>query len=365
MSLRHLLTCVAATSIALTAAPGVAAAAPAKTATAHGAQRTNGSQPDLQGTWTNATLTTLERQSQYGDRLIMTPQEVAKVEGDDAKAVAAGNAPTDPKLTIKDLPYDCGRGFTGVNCGYNSGWIDPGSRVMRVRGQPVSSFITNPANGRVPAAKAGAVAQTAARRGTARTYLGSADNPETRSLAERCLTSFGYSAGPVMLPLLYNNNYQIVQSRDSVAILVEMVHDVRVVRLGAQHQPPSVRPWYGDSIGHYEGDTLVVETTNFPAAQNFRGSSENLKVIERFTRVAPGRLLYQFTVVDPTVWDQPWGGEYEFAATKGPVYEYACHEGNYALADILSGARADEQAAAAKAAAAPPAAAAAAKGSKR
>jgi hypothetical protein len=143
-----------------------------------------------------------------------------------------------------------------------------------------------------------------------------------------------------------------------------MVHDVRVIRLGGTHLPASMRPWYGDSIGHFEGDTLVVETTNFPAAMNFHGSAENLKVIERFTRVAPGRLLYQFTVVDPTVWDQPWAGEYEFAATKGPVYEYACHEGNYALMDILAGARAEEQDKAAKAAAAsaPAAAAPAASG---
>jgi hypothetical protein len=311
-------------------------ASPALAAGAWKGPRTVAGQPDLQGTWTNATLTTLERPKDYGDRLVMTPEEVAKAEGEDAKATAKANAPTDPKLTIKDLPYDCGRGFTGVNCGYNASWVDPGSTVMRVGGQPRTSFITNPANGKVPAYKAGAQFKTAVRgRG-----LNMNDNPETRTLAEQCLTSFGYSAGPVMLPLLYNNNYQITQSKDSVAILVEMVHDVRVVRLGAAHLPASMRPWYGDSIGHWEGDTLVVETTNFPPQQNFRGSSENLKVIERFTRVSPGRLLYQFTVADPTLWDQPWGGEYEFAATKGPVYEYACHEGNYALADILAGARA-------------------------
>jgi hypothetical protein len=320
---------------------------------AYRAPRTVAGQPDFQGVWTNASLTTLERGSNYGDRLVMTPDEVAKAEGDDAKATAKANAPTDPKLTIKDLPYDCGRGFTGVNCGYNASWIDPGSRVMRVRGEPRSSFITSPVNGRVPAMKPDAQKAAGARTAVLFRAYNAAANPETRSLAEQCITSFGNSAGPVMLPLLYNNNYQITQSKDSVAILVEMVHDVRVIRLGGQHLPSNMRPWYGDSVGHFEGDTLVVETTNFPAAMNFHGSALNLKVVERFTRVAPNRLLYQFTVSDPTVWDQPWGGEYEFAATKGPVYEYACHEGNYALTDILAGARAEDEAKAAKAAAEP------------
>jgi hypothetical protein len=347
VSPHRLLACAAAA--ALLVLPALAGAADYK------APRAVGGQPDLQGTWTNASLTTLERPAQYGDRLVMTPAEVAKAEGDDAKAVAAANAPTDPKLGIKDLPYDCGRGFTGVNCGYNASWVDPGTKVMRVQGEPRASFITTPANGRVPPIRPDVQkAQTGRMIGLLSAY-NAAENPETRSLAEQCLTSFGNSAGPVMLPLLYNNNYEIVQSKDAVAILVEMVHDVRVVRLSGQHQPADIRPWYGDSIGHFEGDTLVVETTNFPDAMNFHGSARNLKVVERFTRVGPSRLLYQFTVVDPTVWDQPWGGEYEFAATKGPVYEYACHEGNYALADILSGARAEEQAKAAKSAAQAPA----------
>jgi len=158
----------------------------------------------------------------------------------------------------------------------------------------------------------------------------------------------------VMLPLLYNNNYKIVQSRDTVGIWVEMVHDVRLIRLNAKHRTDGVRPWMGDSIGWYDGKTLVVETANFPKTQYFLGADENLKVTERFTRDAPGRILYQFTVDDPTVWTQPWSGEYEFSPSKGIVYEYACHEGNYALADMLAGARADEAKAIA-AAAAPPA----------
>ena len=147
-----------------------------------------------------------------------------------------------------------------------------------------------------------------------------------------------------MLPGLYNNTYQFVQTKDEVAIDVEMVHDVRIVRLNATgHLPASVRPWMGDSIGHWEGDTLVVETTNFHPEQVFRGASEHLKVTERFTRVGKDRLHYAFWVEDPTVFAQPWGGEYEFSRITGQVYEYACHEGNYGLVGILQGARDEER----------------------
>jgi hypothetical protein len=149
----------------------------------------------------------------------------------------------------------------------------------------------------------------------------------------------------VMLPLLYNNNYQLAQSRDTVAIVVEMVHDVRIIRIGGKHRTDGERPWMGDSIGWYEGATLVVETTNFPEATALQGAWKELKVTERFTRVAPHRILYKFKVEDPTVWDRPWSGEYEFSPSKGRIFEYACHEGNYALAGILAGMRADESAA--------------------
>jgi hypothetical protein len=297
--------------------------------------------PDLEGAWTNATLTPLERPAQYGDRAVMTQQETDALEKKNSDLVALGNKATDPNATIKDLPADCSGG-RGTNCNYNAAWTDPGTTVMRVHGEPRSSFITFPASGRVPALTQEAQASGAARRRGPPPGLKINDNPETRSLGERCLTSFGYSAGPVMLPLLYNNTYQIVQSKDAVAILVEMVHDVRLVRLNAKHRIDGARPWFGDSIGWYEGPALVVETTNFPRAQAFRGSWENLKVTERFTRVSKGRILYQFKVEDPSVWIQPWGGEYEFSKAGGMVYEYACHEGNYALADILSGARAEE-----------------------
>ena len=174
--------------------------------------------------------------------------------------------------------------------------------------------------------------------------MGSYDNPENRSPGERCLVGFGRNAGPPMFPNgWYNNNYVIVQGRDAVAIEIEMVHDVRQVRLNARHRTDDVRPWFGDSIGWYDGDTLVVETDHFPPAQAYGGSWKDLKVTERFTRVAPGRLRYSFTVSDPTTWDRPWGGEYEFHPLNGQVFEYACHEGNYALPGILAGARAAER----------------------
>ncbi|HEY2677570.1 MAG TPA: hypothetical protein VGI65_11435 [Steroidobacteraceae bacterium] len=331
---------LAGAAISALALPCVFAATAAPAAVAYKAPLNAYGQPDLEGTWTNSTLTVLERPKEYGTRKVMTSDEVKKVEGEDAKAVADGNKPTDPKVKTTDLPHECGRGFSGAGCGYNSAWIDPGSTVMRVNGEPRASFITDPADGRLPPAKAGVVVRNP--------YMHYGENPENQTLAERCLTSFGYSAGPVMLPLLYNNNYEIAQSKDTVAIVVEMVHDVRIVHIGGKHRTDGERPWMGDSIGWYEGPTLVVETTNFPEATALRGAWKDLKVTERFTRVSATRILYQFTVQDPTVWDRPWSGEYEFSPSKGRIFEYACHEGNYALEGILSGMRADEAAAAAK-----------------
>jgi len=220
---------------------------------------------------------------------------------------------------------------------------------MRVHGEPRTSLITT-ANGLPPARKGGAAAGGGFRGG-----LGSFDNPEQRSMGERCILSFGRNAGPPMFPNgFYNNNYQLLQTPDAVLIEVEMVHDYRVVRLNAKHRTDNVRPYMGDSIGWWDGDTLVVETTNIPQAQQFMGSWQTLKVTERFTRVGKTRLHYAFTVEDPKFWDQPWGGEYEFSPMQnGVIYEYACHEGNYALPGMLAGARQQEAAAASGGAKAP------------
>jgi hypothetical protein len=314
--------------------------------------------PELEGVWTNATTTPLARPANFGDRLIMTPQELAKTEGDTLARNARQNKNTD-QATIEnwktaalqpDTSDECRSGSRGAACGYNAGWTDPGDRVMRVNGEPRTSMITFPANGRTPPRIAGAGAGRAqvvesSENGPAQTRAGQNDNPEGRSLGERCIMSFGVSSGPIMTPQLYNNTYKIVQSKDTVAIMVEMVHDVRIVRLNSQHRTDGVRPWMGDSIGWWDGDTLVVETTNFHPLQNVRGAGPKLKVTERFTRVGPDRLHYAFKLEDPETWAQPWGGEYEFGATNA-IYEYACHEGNYGLEGILAGARDEERRAA-------------------
>ena len=226
---------------------------------------------------------------------------------------------------------------------------------MRVHGEPRTSLITTP-NGQFPPRKgqpAGAGAGFGrGGGGGGGGGLGSFDSYETRSLGERCIIGFGRNGGPPMFPNgFYNNNYRIVQTPDAVSTQVEMNHDLRLIRLNSKHRTDDVRPYFGDSIGWWDGDTLVVETTNIPQRQAFAGSWKNLKVTERFTRVGKDRLYYGFTVEDPDTWDKPWGGEYEFAPLQGVIYEYACHEGNYALPGILSGARAQEaEAAKAKAA---------------
>jgi hypothetical protein len=165
------------------------------------------------------------------------------------------------------------------------------------------------------------------------------DHPEQRPHAERCLMGFGSTAGPPMLPVLYNNLKRIVQSDDTVMILVEMVHDARIVRMNQEHVSPEIRTWLGDSVGHWDGDTLVVDTTNFADTPSLGQASRNLHVVERFTRIDADTLLYAFTVDDPTVWEAPWSGEYVWPATDNKVYEYACHEANYSFGGILRGAR--------------------------
>jgi hypothetical protein len=299
--------------------------------------------PDLEGFWTNATITPLEREARFGDRRSISEAEALAIEKENADFRAEQNKPTDPKLGILDLPKDCGGGFTGVNCGYNNFWVDPGSQLISINGERRTSIIVEPPNGRVPPLKPEA-RERLQRQFAAYRSSGAMDGPESRPLGERCILSFGSSAGPPMLPLLYNNNYQIVQTQDAVLIHVEMVHDARIVRLNAQHRPANVRFWMGDSIGWYEDDTLVIETTHFRPEQNFRGAAENLKVIERLTRISPTQIFYRFTIDDPTTFVQPWSGELVFNASDQPIYEYACHEGNYALPGILAGAREEERA---------------------
>jgi hypothetical protein len=172
---------------------------------------------------------------------------------------------------------------------------------------------------------------------------GRADGPEQRGLGERCIIGFGSTSGPPMLPTMYNSYYQIVQSPGYVTILVEMVHDARIIRIGDKHLPKSIRKWMGDSIGHWEGDTLVVETTHFRPEQSYRGTTENAVITERFTRVANDEIVYRFSVEDPAAFTAKFTGELLFTGVNSSVYEYACHEGNYGLPSILSGAREEEK----------------------
>ncbi|MGQ9426418.1 hypothetical protein ACXYTJ_09955 [Gilvimarinus sp. F26214L] len=303
------------------------------------APRNSLGQPDLSGFWSNASLTPLMRPKEVSDRLVYTEEEVAVIEGRAETLFEENNRPTDPdapaeyrhKTSVTRPEFEAAGGDVG---GYNTFWLDPGNMVMRVGGEPRTSILTTP-NGQAPARKKNAPPPPARHRAPA----GEA-HYETRSLGERCIIGFGRNGGPPMFANgFYNNNYHIVQAPEHVMILVEMNHDARIIRLDDEHRTDDVRPWFGDSIGWWEGDTLVVETINLPPEQHFFGAWENLKVTERFTRVAEDRLHYEFSVEDPTVWKDAWGGEYEFSPLDGEIFEYACHEGNYSLPGILSGAR--------------------------
>jgi hypothetical protein len=301
------------------------------------APRNTFGQPDLSGVWTNATITRLERDPKYGDRLVMTPDEARAIEGASDQRNARLRADTDQSKKVDDLP-ECQSGAQGAACGYNAFWTDPGTRLIRIGDEVRTSILTSPKNGRLP--------YRPEARSRLRGAAGAAayDGPESRGLGERCIVGFGGTSGPPMLPVLYNNHYQIQQTKDSVVIIVEMVHDARVVRLNDRHRPGAMPTWMGDSIGWWEGDTLVVESTNFRPDQTFRGATTNMKVVERFTRISPTQISYQFEVIDPATFTEPVKGEEALNYTKDQIYEYACHEGNYGLVGILAGAREAEKA---------------------
>jgi hypothetical protein len=290
--------------------------------------------PDLQGIWTSATVTTLHRPEEI-EELVLTEAQAAAIEQRGEEVLASID-----DVGEGDLP-------AGENVGgYNSFWMDPGTRVLRVRGEPRSSIITHPDDGQVPYTLWG----RAQFYWTGYKKLNRYDNPEERLLGERCMVGFGSTGGPPMLPVLYNNNYQFVQAPGHVLILVEMNHNVRTIRIDGEQLPPEHRPWLGDSIGRWDGDTLVVTTTQFHPQQNLRAAikhqlymTEDSVVEERFTRIGEAEILYEFTVTDDSIYREPWRGEMTLRTTEGPIYEYACHEGNYALPNILAGARQEEQ----------------------
>jgi hypothetical protein len=323
--------------------------------------------PDLQGTYDVATMTPVERFPGMKN-LVMTPEEAAAAEKYEAQrhqqleapvsaergAPPAGGDKMKPK-SYQEFLEAAGAGDTG---GYNSFWLSEGKSFITVDGQKRSSLVIDPAEGRIPTMNAEARARQArlraltaapdAAENAAAGPPGAFDGPEARPLAERCLLGFLSTAGPPSLPnYFYNNLKQIVQTPTNILIVNEMVHDARVVRMGAQHLPPTVRKWMGDSVGHWEGDTLVIDTTNFTDKTQFQGSSDQLHVVERIKRTGPQTLLYRFTVEDPQTWDRAWTGEYPWNGTDEHIYEYACHEGNYAMSNMLRGARAAEREAAA------------------
>ena len=312
--------------------------------------------PDLQGTYDLATLTPLERRA--GTPLVLTGEQAAKLEQDVAQRTDALAAPIKADRDAPPKGGDGSPGPYGNVGGYNNFWLDPGSHYTVVDGQRRASLVIDPPDGRVPPLTDAARQRRSSADYNARPTSDAAareddpgfegpnayDDPEIRPLAERCLVGFSSTSGPPILPTyFYNNLHQIVQTPDHVMILTEMVHDARVVRINGTHPPASIRKWLGDSIGHWDGDTLVVDTTNFSDKTRFRGSSENLHVVERFTRTGPRTLRYQFTIDDPTTWTKPWTAEYTWPMTNGLIYEYACHEGNYALGNILRGARQKER----------------------
>jgi hypothetical protein len=330
------------------------------------APRTADGHPDFQGNWSNETQTPLERMGNQGPTL--TDAQAAALEKRAQDVEEFRDRPTDPneKATKANGTYDLAavpgeptfveriaQAAGGNVGGYNGFWLDPGNKVVRIDGVPRSSIVVDPADGRIPALTDAGRQRMAERMGLAKKF-GEFDGPEIRSLSDRCLTSFGSNLGPPMLPnYFYNNNYTIVQTNDYVMIMTEMVHDARIIKLGAtKHAPAQVHPWFGDSIGHWEGDTLVVETTNIHPTQlaqssplgPYRGASDKLKVTERITRTGPDVLNYKFTVEDPSTLTATYSGELPFNRINEPIYEYACAEGNYALPGMLAGAREQERA---------------------
>jgi hypothetical protein len=313
--------------------------------------RTVDGHPDLQGTYDVATLTPLERPA--GLPAVLSDAEAATRERQVAQLNAQAAAPSRGDRQAPPVGGDGSTGPAGNVGGYNNFWLDAGSKYVTVNGQKRTSLVVDPPDGRVPALTPEARARNAARSAAARLTSdeqanvndpglegpGAYDDPERRPLGERCLLGFGSTSGPPALPVLYNNLHQIVQTSDTVMILTEMDHDARLIRMNAQHLPATIRKWMGDSVGRWEGDTLVVDTTNFSDKTRFRGSSAQLHVVERFTRLDAKSLLYRFTVDDPTTWVSSWAAEAVWPATDDHLYEYACHEGNYALGDILRGAR--------------------------
>ena len=279
------------------------------------APRTSWGVPDLQGVWDTRTMTPLERPEQFSDQAFLTDEQAAEYERQ-----------TIERRNDDDLSHSVHAKF----------WLDWGTQLYADKR---TSLIVDPPNGRVPPPTQEGQRRADARR-AARSARGPADSSEDRTLWERCFTR---GLPTVMLPAPYNGYVQILQTPDVVVIFTEMIHEARIVPMdGRPHLPAELRQWLGDSRGWWEDDTLVVETTNFTDRTIFRGSGDNLHMVERFTRVDPNTLIYEFTVTDPQTWPQSWSVAFPITMAEGLIYEYACHEGNHALHNMLSYARSEE-----------------------
>ena len=312
-------------------AASLAGQAPPRAAGKHAALRTPDGKPDLQGVWDFRTITSMERPKELVGKEVLTDQEAAKWERehqlnqDDRTATPTGTSSNGTPTTLD------------VERAYNDFWWDFGKKIV---GTNRTSLIVDPPDGRIPALTEEAKQRAAARM---QRYSRTAVGPEDRGVGERCI--LGFNSGPPMAPSAYNNNVQIFQTSDHVVILNEMVHNARVIPLdGRPHLPQGVRQWVGDSRGRWEGDTLVIETSNFLGETAFFNSSPTLRLTERLKRLDADTLLYEFRVDDSSTWTKPWTAQIPMMRSSSHLYEYACHEGNYGMTNLLSAARAVDRA---------------------
>ncbi|NQV70010.1 MAG: hypothetical protein HQ498_08290 [Pseudohongiella sp.] len=295
--------------------------------------------PDLQGVWKHATVMPFERPRELGEKRVYTEAEAVALESVVQQKFAENDQPLDPNRP----PPEAAESLPSIG-NYDLFWREDAKFIPTINGEFRTSAITDPANGRMPERVPGLTERLQALRVASNGR--SSDGPEGRGLGERCLVGFGNLAGPVMSPVIYNSHLQFNQSPGYVTITAEMVHDTRIIKITDERNPAGEahRKWMGDSIGRWEGDTLVVETKYFNNWHTLRGMPvENMTLIETFRRETGNKLIYGFTVDDPTVFTAQFSGEYPLSRTDAPIYEYACHEGNHSMAGILAGARRLEQ----------------------
>jgi hypothetical protein len=322
---------------ALLAGFALAVAAPA--AQTRKVPRTAWGKPDLSGIWDFRTITPLERPANMANKEFLTEEEAAKIERDAVERNREIDSRPAERTTAGgnvDRRQDGTPGF------YNNFWLDGGTKPV---GSLRTSLVIDPPNGRVPPLTAAAQQRQRERAAYAKQHP--ADGPEDRSPADRCIT--GFNAGPPLSPGGYNQNMQLVQTQDHVMLMTEMVHTARIVPLDGRPRQNGIRPWSGEARGRWEGDTLVIETTNFNEKRAWRNSTPTMKLTERLTRIDANTLEYKYTVDDPDTWTAPWTAVIPLQLADAPMYEYACHEGNHSMEGILKGQRfADKEAASKK-----------------